>query len=63
MDSYIKIGWHKCQKCGKEKYVGDDTEFTHFDLGELELNNLYGNSDYKLVKKQNDPTRNKQKKL
>jgi len=34
-NNYAMLGWYRCSKCRKEKYKGDNTEFTEFDLGEF----------------------------
>jgi len=31
-NSYILLGWYECTKCKKQKYKGDNTEFTHFKI-------------------------------
>ena len=36
-NNYIMIGYRKCEKCGKEKYFEEDSEFTELNLGEFRL--------------------------
>lgn len=36
-NSYVMFGWRKCEKCGKEKYFEEDSEFTEFHLGKFRL--------------------------
>jgi hypothetical protein len=31
-NNYLMLGWYSCKKCGKEKYIGDNVQFTHFKL-------------------------------
>jgi hypothetical protein len=30
INSYIKLGYYRCDKCNKEKYIGDNIQMTYF---------------------------------
>ena len=34
-NSYTLLGYFRCEKCGKEKYVGDNVEFTEFKFPKI----------------------------
>jgi len=36
-EGYANIGWLKCEKCGKEIYREEMTQFTKFRLGEFKI--------------------------
>jgi hypothetical protein len=36
-NDYVWLGWYKCSRCEKKKYIGDNCEFTHFHLGKFEI--------------------------
>jgi len=36
-NNYIKLGYYKCGKCGKEKYIGENISSSEFEFGEFEI--------------------------
>ncbi len=36
-NDYILLGYEECKKCGKHKYTGCNSEFTHFKLPPIRI--------------------------
>jgi len=53
-NNYSMLGYYSCGKCGKEKYFGDNFQFTKFNLKTMVYGGLINADNIEKAKHNND---------
>jgi hypothetical protein len=46
---YCRIGWARCERCGKERYFPDSLQYTHFSFPKITFSETEDMRQYRMV--------------